>query len=196
MSGTKSPPAQSQETTRVPQAIEEPSPETEQISSEIAAASAPPRRIRTVIHEAVRQELRIFRGPLPPPDVLADYNKVYPGCGKEVVQMARDEQRHRHQIEDRQTDGDLTLAKRGQLIGGFLALALVIGAIYLVSHDKPVSGLSVLGGVVVAFGGAFIYDRYQRARDAKQQKGRETQEIDKPYQSSPETSESDSATRD
>lgn len=58
------------------------------------------------------------------------------------------------------------------------------GAIYLLAHDKSVTGLAVLGTVVAAFGGAFVYDRYQRPQpDEKpnaaeaEDRGRKTQEL-------------------
>ena len=144
---------------------------------------ARPQRVLRVIHEAVRQELRFFSGPLPPPEVLIEYNKVYPECGRAIVEMAHREQSHRHGAEDRQLDGDIGLARRGQLIGGLLALIAVGGAIYFLDHDKSVAGLTVLGTVVVAFGSAFVYDRHQRARppdepEEEEDEGRKTQELD------------------
>ena len=171
--------------------------ESEGPRSERLTAKAAPGRIQREIHEAVRRELEFFSGPLPPPHLLIEYNKVYPECGKEIVQMARDEQRHRHQTEEDHVRGDITLAKRGQLIGGILALAAVVGAIYLIAHDKPISGLSVLSGVVIAFGGPFIYDRYQRARASTKPKGRETQEMESnlPGQTLSESEETRSATQ-
>ena len=137
--------------------------------------AAPERRIFQVIRETVQRELRVFSGPLPPPEVLAAYEKVFPGCAKSIVEMAQKEQAHRHE----QDSGDLTLAKRGQLIGGGLALVAVLGAIYLVAHDKSISGLSVLGAVVVALGGAFVYDRYQRTHspEAHTDRGEKAQEV-------------------
>jgi hypothetical protein len=91
---------------------------------------ARPRRVLRVIHDAVRQELRFFSGPIPPPEVLIEYNKVFPECGRAIVEMAQKEQSHRHGTENRQIDSDISLAKRGQWIGGLLALIAVAGAIY------------------------------------------------------------------
>jgi uncharacterized membrane protein len=118
------------------------------------------------IHEAVREELRFFAGPLLPPDVLAEYNRVFPDCGKAIVEMAQKEQQHRHALEAQRTRAEYGLARRGQLIGAALAMIAVTGAIYLLAHDKSITGLSLLGAVVVAFGGAFVYDRYQLAKSS------------------------------
>jgi hypothetical protein len=67
-------------------------------------------------------------------------------------------------MEDRQSEAHSRLARRGQMIGGALAIIAVAGAIYLLAHDKSITGLSVLGAVVAAFGGAFVYDRFQHAK--------------------------------
>ena len=138
-------------------------------------------RLAGVVHAAVQQELSFFSGPLPPPNDLIKYNEVFPDCGKVIVEMAQKEQSHRHSTEDRRLDGDISLARRGQLIGGFLALVAVVGAIYLLAHDKSITGLSVLGGVVLVFGGAFVYDRYQKSQppksDEDENESRKTQEL-------------------
>ncbi len=163
--------------------------------SESSQRAAPPQTREEGVSVDLRRELEFFSGPLPPPQLLVEYNKVYPECAKEIVQMAREEQRHRHQTEDQQVKGDVTLAKRGQLIGGALALAAVLGGIYLIAHDKPISGLSILSGVVVAFGGAFIYDRYQHARSWAKTESQDAQKLNPPGQTSPKTAEKSSATQ-
>jgi uncharacterized membrane protein len=174
-----------------PETIPELSQKSQERSVEARSAQLQRRTTRTrlkggrivgVIHEAVRQELRFFSGPLPPPEDLIQYNQVFPDCGKAIVEMAQKEQDHRHAIEDRQSIGDLTLAKRGQIFGGILALIAVCGAIYLLANGESASGLAVLGGVVASFGGAFVYDRYQKAHthkesDADENQGRTTQEL-------------------
>jgi uncharacterized membrane protein len=139
-------------------------------------------RLAGAAHAAVRQELSFFSGPLPPPEDLIKYNDVFPDCGKIIVEMAQKEQIHRHNTDNRRLDSDIiTLAKRGQLIGGLLALVAVVGAIYLLANDKSITGLSVLGGVVLVFGGAFVYDRYQsrpsKESDEDQDESRKTQEL-------------------
>ena len=61
-------------------------------------------------------------------------------------------------------------------------MVALLGAIYLLAHDKSITGLSVLGTVVVAFGGAFVYDRYQRAQSSKEPERAEAEGTDKDTQ--------------
>jgi uncharacterized membrane protein len=143
-------------------------------ASENETSSISAETLEEAIVHIVREERR-FSGPLPPPEILIEYNKVFPGCGKDIVEMAKREQSHRHSLEDRQLAleeyrirSGVRHVTTGQMIGGILALALVLGSIYLLANDKSTAGLTVLGSVVVAFGGAFIYDRYLRAHAVKQ----------------------------
>lgn len=40
-----------------------------------------------------------YRGPLPPPAMLNDYNSVLPGLAARIVQMAENEQNHAHRMQ-------------------------------------------------------------------------------------------------
>jgi len=124
-------------------------------------------RLERVIQQVVR-ETKIFSGPLPPPDMLAAYNQVFPGCAERIVTMAEKEQGHRHQTESTDLTGTIALARRGQLIGAVLASIALFGGIYLVANDKDIQGFSLILGDVLLFGGAFVYDRFRKRPDTTQ----------------------------
>lgn len=42
---------------------------------------------------------RSFSGPLPPPDLLREYNQIVPGLAERIARMAEKEQDHRHYFE-------------------------------------------------------------------------------------------------
>jgi len=101
--------------------------------------------------------------------------------------MAEGEQRHSHDVENRQIDNDFLLAKRGQLIGAGLALVFLVGGIFLIAIDKSVQGFALIGGAAAAFGGAFVYDRYQRAHEPAAPSGKTTQGLPSPpFEPSPD----------
>jgi hypothetical protein len=43
--------------------------------------------------------VELFRGPLPPPDHFKGYEEVVPGGAREILNMAKREQRHRHRMQ-------------------------------------------------------------------------------------------------
>jgi uncharacterized membrane protein len=81
--------------------------------------------------------------------------------------MAEKEQQHRHETSKQETSAEILLARRGQLIGAALAAIVLLGGIYLVANDKSIQGFVLIAGAAVTFGGAFVYDRYQRSHQSE-----------------------------
>lgn len=138
-------------------------------------------RLARAIRQVVRAEIRFFSGPLPPPDVLARYNDAFPDCAERIVAMAETQGNHRRTLEIKELDASIRLSFRGQLIGSTIALIALLGGIWLVANDKSTEGFSLIVADVLAFGGAFVYDRYRQQGSGKNPEDegdtRETQEL-------------------
>ena len=70
------------------------------------------------------ETLQISSGPLPDPETLGKYDKVYPGLAKCIVESFESEYRHRHEMEVIALKVDVSALeldhsdiKRGQLLG-------------------------------------------------------------------------------
>ena len=88
---------------------------------------------------------RRFSNPLPPPNILARYNEIVPGCAEKILDNSISEGPHRRARE-----------KRGQhyaLFALFMILAAVLGCTYL---GAPWTGCVV---AVAGLGGLFISAR-------------------------------------
>lgn len=101
-----------------------------------------------------------FRGPLPPPSLLNEYDSIVPGSAKDIVEMVKKEQEHRHYIQKKQVDTESDILQRmssakvrNSLIGvvsGFILGTLAIaGGVYLALNDLPIVG-SIFAGVGLA----------------------------------------------
>jgi uncharacterized membrane protein len=94
-----------------------------------------------------------FRGPLPPPAMLNDYNAVLPGLADRIVQMAEKEQSQDHRMQRWYA----ILRFTGQGAAFLLALAgLVIGGL-LINAGHKIEGLVALVGGLVPVVSAFLY---------------------------------------
>ncbi len=94
-----------------------------------------------------------YRGPLPPPSMLNDYNSVLPGLAARIVQMAETEQGHAHRMQR----WDAMLRFTGQLAAFIIASAgLVIGGL-LINSGHNIAGLATLFGGLGPVVGAFLY---------------------------------------
>lgn len=63
----------------------------------------------------ISQEMhRQFSGPMPPGDLLADYENVQPGFADRLLQFTEKEQAHRHKMESRGLHAAINTEMRGQ----------------------------------------------------------------------------------
>ena len=84
-----------------------------------------------------------FSGPLPPPTVLNEYNRVVPNAAERIIAMAEKEQEHRIKAEQTLIEGEIKQAKRGQIMGFIIAMLLTATAIYL-----AIIGLTSLSAII------------------------------------------------
>jgi uncharacterized membrane protein len=103
-----------------------------------------------------------FTGPLPPPGILEQYEKICPGTAARIIDAAGTEGLHRHNCESNALDANIEAMRRqfaearlGQVFALIIALAFVIVGAYVSVHGQPWSGTILggvgLGGVVTAF---------------------------------------------
>ena len=109
----------------------------------------PPKSVspqREVVRQIIAEAWR-FTGPIPPPELFAEYNKTLPGSADRILAMAEREQANRHDMVTRGLNNEHALATRGQTIAGVLGgMVILVGAlgIYL---GRPLEGL---GAVLLA----------------------------------------------
>lgn len=149
-------------------------PEITVIAKEVDGTSATPKSASILAASASTT----FAGPIPPPEFLAEYDKICPGLGDRLVKMAEDEAAHRRSIETKLTDAqveDLRAgrreARRGQICALITVLAVVGGSVYIAAQGHEIAagllGIGGLGGVVATF----IYGRDRMREENARQSG-------------------------
>jgi uncharacterized membrane protein len=89
-------------------------------------------------------EASTFSGPLPPPDLLSEYNQVLPGLAERIVQMTEKQGDHRRHLQSRA----MRLSEAGLVSAFLLALVVLVGGFVLVSQDRSLEGMtSVIGAL-------------------------------------------------
>lgn len=111
----------------------------------------PPNEVIKVV-KAVSQQ---FSGPIPPPHILGDYDKVQAGFAERIISMAEKEQAHRHGIEHHALSSEISILKRGQFFALIVSLVILGGSMFLIYSGKEVAG-SVLAGASLT-GLAYIF---------------------------------------
>jgi uncharacterized membrane protein len=134
----------------------------------------PPAARQRVIHELIA-ELKIssFSGPLPPPEILAEYERIIPGGANRIMVMAETQAKHRQELER----AVVTSNNRRSNIGLWLGF-LVVMFITWAAYDAIMAGHGLAGTVlgtvdIVTIGGLFIYGSQSQRAERREKADRE-----------------------
>ncbi|MBN9122864.1 MAG: DUF2335 domain-containing protein [Planctomycetes bacterium] len=109
---------------------------------------------------------------LPDPQILAEYEKIYPGFTAQLwawVQKEGDRrhevtmQQHKAQIADR--EAVLSIARRGQVCGLLIGLAAIAVGGLTATNGAPWPGAFIGGGGVIGLVSVFVVGTLQRLRE-------------------------------
>lgn len=108
---------------------------------------------------------RSFSGPLPPPEVMAAYERVYPGTAERILAMVEKQAAHRQSLESLVVRGDSQRAWWGLWLGWTLATAIVFGGFALIYIGKSLEGLATIGCQAAVVAGVFVYAKRSRRKE-------------------------------
>lgn len=110
-----------------------------------------------------------FSGPIPPPDILLEYNKVLPNLAERIVTLAEGEAAHRRSPENTELQAGINLAGKQfteARIGQFLAFGIgviaIVSGIYGATHGAPFAGGTIGSAGVIGLVSVFILGRHQQ----------------------------------
>lgn len=72
-----------------------------------------------------------FEHILPPIDVISEYENIHPGSLAKLIEMARSEQQHKHEIDRLAIDAYAKATKNGQIFALCAVCAICITALFL-----------------------------------------------------------------
>lgn len=96
-----------------------------------------------------------YAGPIPPPEFLAHYEKLYPGIAKVFLEEPHIEAEHRRSLEKIMVEEQIRLSKRGQLMACTLGSATILGAFVTIFLGHSIGGFSTLLIGIAALMGIF-----------------------------------------
>jgi len=122
------------------------------------------------VRAIVRAELQStsFSGPLPPPEMLREYDQIYPGAAEKIIQMAESQLHHRQSLERQVIEAEIRQAARGQWIAGAIALAGLLAATLVGVFGSPVVGGAIAAMDVVGLAAVFIYGSHQKRAEREE----------------------------
>ncbi len=147
-------------------------PENEKQNPQLPVSRQPQKVPGQVIQH--RESLSIHSGPLPPPDILQQYEGILPGAAERIFKMAEKQSDHRQSLEKLAIIGDSKRADRGLTSGLIISLTALIIAGILIYTGHDWAGVALGSIDLVSLVSVFIYGtitrRSERAKKAEAMK--------------------------
>ena len=106
-----------------------------------------------------------FSGPLPPPQLLKQYNDVVPNGAERLMAMAERQQNHRQELERTVIEGNVESESRGQWMGLFISIAVIGAGTYLAAIGRQITGGILVGVDVVALASVFVVGKQKQQKE-------------------------------
>ncbi len=102
-------------------------------------------------------------GPLPAPQILAEYKKCAADAPERIIKMAEEEQRNRLEMKNREIDNIHKLRNeqsnrenKAQFFTFLIISILILGSFFLIYNDKSISGFITFGTTIIAVGIGYL----------------------------------------
>lgn len=108
------------------------------------------------------QTARFYKGPLPPPETLAQYEQIQHGFASRIIAIAEQESSHRRSVGKKMVWMDFTLSIVGMLFG-FIAIGGVLFLCYYafsIGFGTQAAGIASV--VLTGVGSVFLWKRNNR----------------------------------
>ena len=118
----------------------------------------------------IRAQRLQYQGPIPPPAMLDEYEKICPGSAQKIVEQFQKQSDHRIYLEKKVIDSDIKKSFRGQVFGFLVAIIGMGISLYAIMKGYSIEG-SIFGGVtLVSLVSVFVIGK--KAKDEELEKKR------------------------
>ena len=106
-------------------------------------------------------------GPLPPPRLLAEYDRVVPGGAERIFAQFESQSAHRQYIEKRVIDSNTFVQKFGAFAAFVLGLIAIGGGLFLVYVGKNITGFGAFFRGLASLIGVYVYGKISQSNERK-----------------------------
>lgn len=106
-----------------------------------------------------------WRAPIPPPDMLRQYDEVVPGAAERIFRVWEAQSEHRIAVERTFAIGDSRRAYLGLACAFVLSLLLIAVGTYAVIWGNPWVGVATFSLDIAVLAGVFVYGTNSRRRE-------------------------------
>jgi uncharacterized membrane protein len=109
--------------------------------------------------QATMAQSLTWAGPLPPPEILAQYNDCVPDGANRLIQMVERQQEHRHGLEAAVVKSNITRESFGAWSATVISLVVIGVGAWLIYIGKPVTGLVAILSPLAILASVFFWKR-------------------------------------
>lgn len=116
-----------------------------------------------------------FEGPMPPPDLLRQYEEIIPGAADRILRLTENERANRYDIASRNTAineklSDAQIARfrsqdkineKGQNFAFVIFFVVLAFSVFLVLMGSAIGGILFMAGLFLLYGLSFIMQKFQ-----------------------------------
>lgn len=100
-----------------------------------------------------------FRGPLPPPSMLREYNEIVQNGAERIMARSEKEQAHRHDITSKAVKGNIDKDKRGQWMAFIVTMTILLIATIFAWKGETVFAGTLITIDLIGLASVFILGR-------------------------------------
>ncbi len=134
------------------------------------SSSVPAKNQQSVLRKVSQQvsATTSFSGPIPPPEILINYNNAVPDGAERILVMAEKQNEHRMELEAKVVFADIVRSYLG--VGAGLVVAVLFGvlAYLLIDGGHEAAGISLGTGTLASIVGTFVYGTISRRRERRE----------------------------
>lgn len=109
-----------------------------------------------------------YSGPIPPPAMLGEYDKIVPGAADRMLKMAELQEAHRHSLEKAHVHGNLISQYVGQVSGLLIGLAGIGSGTFLLYSGRSLEGFGAMFGPLAGLAAVFLIGRWRQERERRE----------------------------
>lgn len=117
----------------------------------------------------------LFVGPLPHPEILAQYDEVLPGTAERIMTMTESQSAHRMNVEmsvvttaNSSVAHESNRAYLGLASGTVIAIILILCGTFLVYNGHDWAGTTLVVATIVGLVGVFVYSTQTRSAERRE----------------------------
>jgi len=111
-----------------------------------------------------------FKGPLPPPQVLDQYNQIVPGAAERIVRLFEIQVDHRQRLESSIISSDVRDSRLGLILGALVSIAAITGGVFAIIYGHPTTGGIIAAIPVPTLAAVFVYGSRKRRLEREQRR--------------------------